>query len=102
MADVAVQLPPPPSASIIQLAIAEIVIYAVLLPPTLYITWKHGMKGMTCWSILVSFFGRRFASDIYQIAHCSEPNISGALMIVTNAGSNACLTLTLVGILYET
>ncbi|KAF7534893.1 hypothetical protein G7054_g5836 [Neopestalotiopsis clavispora] len=101
MADAAAHLPPP-SASLINLAIAEIVIYVVLLPPVLWITWKHGKDGMTCWSILVAFYGMRFASDIWQIMSRNEPNIPGALIIITNAGSIACLTLALIGILYET
>ncbi|KAH8655512.1 hypothetical protein BX600DRAFT_515330 [Xylariales sp. PMI_506] len=100
MADAAVNLPPP-SADLIKLAVAEIVLYAILLPPALYITWKHGKKGMTCWPILLSFYGMRFVSDIWQIVNRAEPNIPGALLIITNAGSIACLTLTLIGILYE-
>lgn len=101
MADAAASLPPP-SLSIIQIAAAEIVIYTILLPPTWYITWKHGKKGMACWTVLISFYGMRFASDIWQIINRNEPNIPGVLLVVTNAGSVACLTLTIIGILYET
>ncbi|KAH8198657.1 hypothetical protein TruAng_007198 [Truncatella angustata] len=100
MADAAINLPPA-SASLINLAIVEIVIYVLLLPPLLYITWKHGKNGMTCWSLLVSFYGMRFASDIWQIMDRNKPNVPGALLIITNAGSIACLTLGLIGILYE-
>lgn len=95
------ELPGPPPTSIINLAIAELCIYAVLFIPTLWITWKHGKQGMTCWTLLVSYFPLRFASDITQIINRNEPQVANVTLIVTEAGTIACLTLTLIGLVYE-
>lgn len=91
----------PPSASIINLAIADLAIYGALFFPTCWITWKHGKTGMVCWPIFLSYFALRFVSDAYQIAHRNDPNIPNTVAIMTNAGSLACLSLTIIGILYE-
>lgn len=95
------QLPGPPSDSIIDLAIAELSIYIVLFVPTLWITWKHGKAGMTCWGIFVCIFPMRFASDIYQVLHRHDPAIPNAALIVTQAGTLACLSMTVIGLVYE-
>lgn len=92
---------PPPSSDIVNLAIADLVIYAVLFFPTCWITWKHGKNGMVCWPIFVSYFGLRFASDAYLIAHRADPLLPNTVAIMTNAGSLACLSLTIIGMLYE-
>ncbi|PSR80517.1 hypothetical protein BD289DRAFT_62782 [Coniella lustricola] len=91
----------PPSASIIDLAIVDLILYAVLLPPAIFITWKHGKTGMICWPIFVSYFGLRFASDIYQIVNRNEPLQYNQVAIMTNAGSLACLSLLIIGLVYE-
>ncbi|KAJ4253889.1 hypothetical protein NW762_010287 [Fusarium torreyae] len=69
----ATRMPDPPSASIINLTIADLAIYAVLLFPVIRITWKHGKSGM----------------------------IPNPVVIMTNAGSIACMSLTIVGVIYE-
>jgi hypothetical protein len=91
----------PPSARLINLAIADLSIYIALLPPTLWITWKHGKTGMVCWPIFVSYFGLRFAADIYQVIKRHEPQQYNEVIIMTNAGSLACLSLVLIGLVYE-
>lgn len=97
----AVQLPGPPTTAIIDLAIAELCIYVVLFSPALWITWKHGKVGMCCWSIYLCIFPMRFASDIYQILHRNDPNVTNACLIVTEAGILACLSMTIIGLVYE-
>lgn len=94
-------LPDPPSANKINLAIAELVLYVLLLLPVIWITWKHGKAGMTCWPILVSYFALRFVSDAYQIANRNEPELPNVVVIMTSAGSIACLSLTIIGAIYE-
>lgn len=94
-------LPPPPSADKIHLAIASLIIFGLLLFPAIWITWKHGKRGMICWPIFVSFFPLRFVSDAWQIAQRNEPEIPNTVTIMTNAGSIACLSLTLIGMVYE-
>ena len=94
-------LPPPPSADKINLAIADLVLYILLLFPVIRITWRHGKAGMVCWPIFISFFPLRFVSDAYQIVKRNEPAIPNAVAIMTNAGSIACLSLTIIGLIYE-
>ena len=91
----------PPSTSIINLAIADLAIYLALLGPTFWIIWKHGKTGMVCWPIFVSYFALRFASDIYQIIHRHDPLQYNEVIIMTNSGSLACLSLVLIGLVYE-
>lgn len=83
------------------LAIADLVIYALLLPAAMWVTWKHGMSGMVCWPIFVSYFGLRFAADIHQIQNRNGPLIPDLIVSMTNAGSIACLSLTIIGMVYE-
>jgi tryptophan-rich sensory protein len=92
---------PPPQTSVINLAIIELIIYSLSLPLALYITWKHGKKGMTAWPLFVSFLGMRIVSDAYQITNRAQPNIPNVVIIITNAGSVTCLQLTLIGMVYE-
>lgn len=94
-------LPPPPSADKINLAIADLTIYGILLFPVIYITWRHGRAGMVCWPIFLSYFPLRFVSDAWQVAKRHEPEIPNTVAIMTNAGSIACLSLTLIGMVYE-
>jgi hypothetical protein len=93
----------PVSSNIVNLAIAELVLYALLLVPSLWIAWRHGKPGMTAWPLFISFIGLRFVADIYQILHRNDPLVPGSnINQVTSAGSITCLTYTLIGILYET
>ncbi|KAJ4252902.1 hypothetical protein NW762_010808 [Fusarium torreyae] len=92
---------PPPTTSDIDLAYADLVIHGVLFPVAIWITWKHGKAGMVCWPIFASYFVMRFIADIYQIVNQHEPNIPGGVSIFTSAGSIACLTLSLIGVIYE-
>lgn len=92
---------PPPSANVINLAIASIIIHAILLPFVAWTTWKHGKRGMVCWPIFLSFFLFRFLSNGWQLRVRNEPDIPNAVSIFTNAGIFDCLLLTLLGITYE-
>ncbi|KAF6835321.1 hypothetical protein CPLU01_04401 [Colletotrichum plurivorum] len=92
---------PPVSSDVVNLAIAELAIYGLLFPGAVWITWKHGKKGMVCWPIFLSHFFGRFVADIYQIIKRDEPLLPNQVNIMTNAASVACLTLTLIGIVYE-
>ncbi|TDZ41079.1 hypothetical protein CTRI78_v009976 [Colletotrichum trifolii] len=92
---------PPPSNDVVNLAIAELAIYALLFPAAVWVTWKHGKKGMVCWPIFLSHFFARFIADIWIIIKRHEPFLPNQVNIMTNAASIACLTLTLIGIVYE-
>ncbi|EXF81454.1 hypothetical protein CFIO01_07697 [Colletotrichum fioriniae PJ7] len=101
MAEAAAHNFPPVSSEVVNLAIAELVLYGLMFPPAVWITWKHGKKGMVCWPIFVSHFGMRFIADIYQVIKRDEPLLPNQFNIMTSAGSLACLSLTLIGIVYE-
>jgi hypothetical protein len=90
-----------PSANTINLAIAETVIYGLALVPMGYITWKHGRMGMVCWPIVLSFFVMRLVADIYQIVNREQPEQPNQVSIMTTSGSIACLSLGLIGVVYE-
>ncbi|CAI6041107.1 unnamed protein product [Clonostachys chloroleuca] len=94
-------MPNPPSTSTINLTIADLTIYAVLLFPMLRITWKHGKSGMVCWPVFLSFLALRYVSDAYLIANRHKPQIPNPVIIMTNTGSIVCLSLIIVGIIYE-
>ncbi|KAF4119585.1 hypothetical protein GMORB2_4715 [Geosmithia morbida] len=91
----------PPSADVINLAIASIVIHSILLPVAAWITWSHGKTGMLCWPIFLSFFALQFLSDGWQISVRDKPNVPNAVSIFTNAGIMTCLAFGIVGIVFE-
>ncbi|KAK1625561.1 hypothetical protein BDP81DRAFT_495966 [Colletotrichum phormii] len=101
MAEAAAHNFPPVSREVVNLAIAELVLYGLMFPAAVWITWKHGKKGMVCWPIFVSHFGMRFIADIHQVIKRDEPLLPNQFNIMTSAGSLACLSLTLIGIVYE-
>ncbi|KAJ3524501.1 hypothetical protein NM208_g12041 [Fusarium decemcellulare] len=90
-----------PSQNNINLSYAALGIFGVLLLPSVYITWKHGKAGIICWPIFVSFFGLRFVSDAYLIIHKDDVEEPNTVTLMTNAGSIVCLSLTLIGMVYE-
>ncbi|KAM5349517.1 hypothetical protein ACJ41O_006022 [Fusarium nematophilum] len=90
-----------PSTESVNLSYASLGIFGALLIPAVYITYKHGKPGMICWPIFVSYFGLRFASDGYHISRRNDPEESTTVTMMTNAGSLACLSLTLIGMVYE-
>jgi hypothetical protein len=92
---------PPVSSNVVNLAYADLVIYAILFLPIVWVAWKHGKAGMVCWPIFVSYFVIRFVADIYQIIQKNEPLVPNQVVVLTLSGSIACLTLTLIGIIYE-
>ena len=92
---------PPVSKDIVNLAIAELVIYGSLLPPMLWITWKHGKPGFVTWQIFVSFIVARYVADIAQIVNRNKPAIPSGITIITDSASVATLILTLIGMIYE-
>lgn len=91
----------PPTQAIINLDIADLVFNSLLLPPAAWIAWKHGKAGMVCWPILISFFPARIIADVYQIVNRSAIEMYNQVAIMTNSGSLACLSLAIIGLVYE-
>ncbi|KAK7530159.1 uncharacterized protein J3D65DRAFT_640377 [Phyllosticta citribraziliensis] len=92
---------PAVSPKVVDLAVADLTIYAAFILPSLVITWVHGKTGMVAWPILISYIAMRFLGDGYLIAHRTEPEIPNAVAILSNAGATACITLLIMGVIYE-
>ncbi|KAI8717609.1 hypothetical protein NCS52_00837300 [Fusarium sp. LHS14.1] len=90
-----------PSNNTLNLSYAALGIFGALLLPSVYITWKHGKPGIICWPIFVSFFVLRFVSDAYLIIRKNDPEEPTTVTMMTNAGGIVCLSLTLIGMIYE-
>lgn len=90
-----------PSNNTLNLSYAALGIFGALLLPSVYITWKHGKAGIICWPIFVSFFVLRFVSDAYLIIRKNDPEEPTTVTMMTNAGGIVCLSLTLIGMIYE-
>ncbi|KAK7516864.1 uncharacterized protein IWZ02DRAFT_491775 [Phyllosticta citriasiana] len=92
---------PAVSPRVVDLAVADLTIYAVFVLPSLVITWVHGKTGIVAWPILVSYISIRFLGDGYLIAHRTEPEIPNAVAILSNSGATACITQLIMGVIYE-
>lgn len=92
---------PPMAKDVIDLAIADLTISAVLLPVSIWITWKHGRLGTVCWPIMISYFLSRFVDDIYRLVEQKGPLMPGAVTVTMQAAGIACLLLGIIGVFYE-
>jgi hypothetical membrane protein len=79
-----------------RLAIAELIIYIILLPLVAYILFRHGKRGIDGWAFLVIFCILRIVSSAMQIAN--RTSITGS--IINSVGVSAML-LALVGVIHE-
>lgn len=91
---------PNPTSSI-NLAIASVTVHSILVPVVAWITWKHGKKGLVCWPLLLSYLGMRIAGDVYIIIRRHEPAVGNTFTSTVDAGLVTCLTLALMGVVYE-
>lgn len=91
----------PAVARDVDLAIASLVIHAVLFPHVCCIAWKHGRLGILCWPIFATSFVLRFISTGWKISHRDDSKLSDAAPNFTGGGIVSCLTLSLIGLVYE-
>lgn len=91
----------PISGDRIDFAVVEVVMYAIMLPVTLYIAWKHGKRGQVCWPILALFLMTRFIADGFIIADSSDVVLNAIASSFTTSISIMCLTSTLLGMSAE-
>ena len=87
-----------------RLAIAELVIYLIIVPIILYILLRHGQPGYPGWGFLIVFCGLRLASDGFQIsdhnkAAKGEP-VSNTGAIINSIGISG-LVYSLAGVIHE-
>jgi hypothetical protein len=84
--------------AITRLAIAELVIYVLLLPLIVYILVRHGRRGLDGWGFLIVFCILRVVSSGLQIGSTSSNSSTGG--IINSIGISALL-LALGGIVTE-
>lgn len=92
---------PPPSSSVINLAYVETVMSGIMLPIVGFVAWKHGKAGMTCWQIYIMAFAARIIADVYLIVNKDKPYLPTAVSTMTESAVIACISLGIIGIIYE-
>lgn len=89
------------TTEVVGLATADLAISAILLPISGWIAWKHGRVGMVCWPILGFYFATRLVADILLWMDRDGPMTSSAASLMTTAGSISCISLAIIGVVYE-
>lgn len=82
------------------LAIAELVIYILLIPPTFWLLLKHGRRGLLAYVYFVAFEILRIVAAGILIADRNQPNPSTTGAIINSVGLSPLL-LTYAGFLHE-
>ncbi|KAG5661744.1 hypothetical protein KAF25_003983 [Fusarium avenaceum] len=93
--------PSPPTKECIGLSVAALVIFSILLFPTLYVAYKHRKTGKNCWPILVSFFIFRISSDIYYLSRLDKPDTPTTFAMMACGACAATQSLAIIGLVYE-
>jgi len=87
-----------------QLAIAELVIYILLMPVIHYLLFKHGKPGLEAWIFLISFSLLRIIAAALEIADWEKEKkgepVSSTASIINSVGISALLLCT-SGIIHE-
>ncbi|CAK7236604.1 hypothetical protein SBRCBS47491_009695 [Sporothrix bragantina] len=78
------------------LSAAKLAIYIILVQPTFFILWKHGLPGLLGWLYLNLFCVLRIVTDAMTL----HPNTSTATLILASIGM-APLLFACAGILHE-
>lgn len=88
-------------SAIQQLAAAQIAIYSALLLITAYIAFKHGLKGMMVWHMLIGLEAMAILGAALRIAQDGNPRKFGAGVSLSSSGIQALLCLVPIGLIYE-
>lgn len=93
----------PPSHAVLGLAYTETAIASLVLFTAAAIVWGHGRAGMMCWPIFLLAPIAVLVADVYLIFNQDKPlmEIPDAVWVTTEAIVMACVSLTLVGVVYE-
>jgi prolipoprotein diacylglyceryltransferase len=90
--------------SITSLAVAELIIYLIVLPIVFFLLLKHGKHGLIGWLFLIAFCILRIVSDGLQInshvqeTHGKPPSVTGSII---NSVGVSPLLLAISGIIHE-
>jgi hypothetical protein len=89
------------SGTVSGIPIAQLVVFAVLFQPSIYILFKHGKRGILGWICIQSFCLVRIVGSILQIIQEKNNTTSDlATLILTSIGLSPLL-LACLGILHE-
>jgi hypothetical protein len=71
--------------------IAELVIYAILALPILYILIKHGPRGYLGWAFLSIFCTVRVVGNLLEVISESQGKVNILAMIISSVGLSPLL-----------
>lgn len=92
---------PPPSQDTINLAFVDVIASALMFLVAGWVAWKHGKAGMVCWQIVIMAPIAQIVAGVYLIVNKDKPLIPSAVSTMTAAAVLACISLGLIGIIYE-
>lgn len=93
-------LPYLPSTMADPLAVAEIIIYIILLQPTFVILWKHGRHGILGWSCVQLFCLLRIVGNVVILHEDAIHATDSKALLIGSIGLSPLLLAT-AGILHE-
>jgi hypothetical protein len=81
--------------------IAQLVIFAVLFQPSIYVLYKHGKRGLLGWIGIQSFCVVRIVGSILQIMQEKNNTASNLATLILASIGLSPLLLACLGILHE-
>jgi hypothetical protein len=89
------------SGTVSGVPIAQLVVFAVLFQPSLYILFKHGKRGILGWLCVQSFCLVRVVGSILQIIQEENNTTSNLGTLILSSVGLSPLLLACLGILHE-
>lgn len=83
-----------------KLAVAQLVIYAILIIPSAYVLWKHGWPGALGWFYLCAFCALRIVGSALQVQSEGSGSTNTTALIISGVGLSPLMFLS-AGILHE-
>ncbi|KAF2004080.1 hypothetical protein P154DRAFT_572532 [Amniculicola lignicola CBS 123094] len=82
------------------LLVATAIIYAILIQPISYCTWKHGKPGLLGFMVVLTFCVIRIVGSVLQIGDEKSGTTTTATLVIANIGLSPMI-LGVAGILHE-
>jgi hypothetical protein len=74
--------------------VVELLLYAILINPTLFCLFHHGRKGIFGWYLLLTFCLLRIVGAVLQIHNDKTKSTSADAMIISSIGLSPLLLAT--------